>query len=152
MHPQSVVHSLVGYSDGSMLAQLGAPDMRIPIAHALAWPGRLANESPRLDLAEIARLDFEPPDLARFPALRLAREALAAGPWAPPALNAANECAVAAFLERRIGFLDIAGVVEAVLAETPDSRPDSIEAVTALDAEARRAASTRIDRLCRRRA
>lgn len=152
IHPQSIVHSMVAYSDGSVLAQMGAPDMRIPIAHALAWPGRLANDSPRLDLTALSRLDFAAPDETRFPALRLAREALAAGAWAPPALNAANEAAVAAFLAGRIGFLDIAGVGEAVLARTPAEAPTDIAGVTAIDAEARRAAETTIAELAGRRA
>ncbi len=109
VHPQSVVHGMVCYSDGSVLAQLGTPDMRIPIAHALAWPGRLATNAPRLDLAAVARLEFAEPDPARFPALRLARDALRAGGGAPTILSAANEVAVEAFLNRRIGFLAIAG-------------------------------------------
>jgi len=100
IHPQSVIHGLVYYHDGSVMAQLGAPDMRIPIAHCLAWPERIATASPRLDLAAIARLDFSTPDLVQFPALRLAREALVAGGGAPAILNAANEVAVAAFLQR----------------------------------------------------
>ncbi|MEQ8604031.1 MAG: 1-deoxy-D-xylulose-5-phosphate reductoisomerase [Marivibrio sp.] len=147
VHPQSVIHSMVAYSDGSFLAQLGAPDMRIPIAHALAWPRRLKTQSPVLDLAAVARLDFEPPDETRFPALRLAREALAAGPWAPPVMSAANEEAVAAFLQGRIGFLDVTEVVERVVSATAPADPDSIEAVVALDGEARRRASEAIDRL-----
>ncbi len=104
IHPQSVVHGMVCYSDGSVLAQLGSPDMRIPIAHALAWPERLPTSSPRLDLAKVARLDFAQPDLVRFPALRLARDALRAGGGAPTILNAANEVAVEAFLNRRMRF------------------------------------------------
>jgi 1-deoxy-D-xylulose-5-phosphate reductoisomerase len=140
VHPQSVIHGLVQFADGSVLAQLGAPDMRIPIAHALAWPERLATSSPRLDLAAIARLDFSPPDEIRFPALRLAREALRAGGGSPTILNAANEAAVEAFLQRRIGFLDIAAVVEAVLDRLGPRRADTIEAVVGLDDEARRSA------------
>src|SRR6185312_16740983 len=108
VHPQSVVHSLVEFVDGSVLAQLGAADMRIPIAFALAWPERMASPAERLDLAAIARLDFEQPDLQRFPALRLARQALEAGGAAPVVLNAANEVAVAGFLAGRLGFADIA--------------------------------------------
>ena len=104
IHPQSVIHCMVKYVDGSVLAQHGAPDMRIPIAYALAWPERIESPSQRLDLAAIARLDFELPDLARFPALRLAREALEAGGAAPIILNAANEVAVASFLAGEIGF------------------------------------------------
>lgn len=115
VHPQSIVHGLVEYSDGSVLAQLGSPDMRTPIASALAWPDRMGAPVERLRLAEIARLEFEAPDEVRFPALRLAREVIAAGGTAPAVLNAANEIAVAAFLEGRIGFLDIASSVEEVL-------------------------------------
>ena len=115
MHPQSAVHGLVQYADGSILAQLGTPDMRTPIAHALAWPDRMAVALPRLDLAALGRLEFLPPDPVRFPALRLARDALRAGGGAPVVLNAANEVAVALFLDRRLGFLDIAAVVEEAL-------------------------------------
>ncbi len=117
VHPQSVIHGMVHYADGSVLAQLGSPDMRVPIAHALAWPGRIATAAPRLDLAALARLDFAAPDPVRFPALRLAREVLAAGHAAACILSAANEVAVEAFIQRRIGFLDIVGVAEAALAE-----------------------------------
>jgi 1-deoxy-D-xylulose-5-phosphate reductoisomerase len=115
VHPQAVVHGLVYYRDGSVLAQLGSPDMRVPIAHTLAWPGRMATRASRLDLAELARLEFFEPDQNRFPALRLAREALRAGNGAPTILSAANEVAVDAFLKRRIGFLDIAATVARVL-------------------------------------
>jgi 1-deoxy-D-xylulose-5-phosphate reductoisomerase len=138
VHPQSIVHGLAYFSDGSVLAQLGAPDMRIPIAHTLAWPDRLATNAPRLDLAAAGRLDFLAPDEARFPALRLAREALQAGQGAPTILNAANEIAVPAFLGRRIGFLDIAGVVESVLSRMGTRQAETLDAVMALDAEARR--------------
>src|SRR3546814_3940215 len=113
VQPQSVVHSLVAYVDGSVLAQLGSPDMRTPIAYALAWPRRMAAPSPRLDLAKIANLTFEAPDLQRFPALALARHALKSGGAAPTILNAANEVAVGSFLAGRIGFLDIVRVVDA---------------------------------------
>jgi 1-deoxy-D-xylulose-5-phosphate reductoisomerase len=140
VHPQSIVHGMVCYRDGSVLAQMGAPDMRIPIAHTLAWPDRIATSSPRLDLAKIGKLEFLPPDEKRFPALRLARAALQDGGGAPTILNAANEIAVAAFLTRRIGFLDIAGVVEATLDRIGAARADTLEAVVALDAQARRAA------------
>ena len=112
VHPQSVIHGLVYYRDGSVLAQLGSPDMRTPIANTLGWPRRIPAPSPRLDLAALGRLTFEAPDPARFPALRIAREALAAGGAAPIILNAANEIAVAAFLAGAIGFLDIAAIVE----------------------------------------
>ncbi len=111
VHPQSVIHSLVAYQDGSVLAQLGAADMRIPIAHALAWPARLVTSAPRLDLAAIAKLDFEVPDLERFPALSLARSALQKGGAAPTILNAANEVAVQAFLDRNVSFPEIAAIV-----------------------------------------
>jgi len=137
VHPQSIIHSMVEYVDGSVLAQMGAPDMRTPIAHTLAWPARMESPSPRLNLAEIGRLDFEAPDPARFPALRLARAALDAGGAAPAVLNAANEVAVAAFLAGSIGFLEIAARVDAVLARVALAAPDSLEDVLAIDAEAR---------------
>ena len=137
VHPQSVVHGLVYYKDGSVLAQLGSPDMRTPIAHALGWPKRIAAPSPRLDLARLGRLTFEPPDLERFPALLLARAALLAGGGAPTVLNAANEVAVAAFLDSRIGFLDIAAIVEDTLAALPGRRIDTLEDVYDCDRAAR---------------
>lgn len=137
VHPQSAVHGMVHYADGSVLAQLGSPDMRTPIAHALAWPARMVAEIPRLDLVALGRLEFFAPDPVRFPALRLAREALLAGGGAPTILNAANETAVALFLDRRLGFLDIATVVEATLDGLAGSRADGLEAILALDAEAR---------------
>jgi len=137
VHPQSVVHGLVYYTDGSVLAQLGSPDMRTPIANALGWPDRIGAPSPRLDLARLARLTFEAPDLARFPALRLAREALIAGGGAPTVLNAANEVAVAAFLAERIGFLDIVATVERTLQRLGHRRIDRLDDVYALDEEAR---------------
>jgi 1-deoxy-D-xylulose-5-phosphate reductoisomerase len=140
VHPQSVIHGLVYYHDGSVLAQLGSPDMRIPIAHTLAWPERMATPSPRLDLAAVARLDFDEPDVARFPALRLARDALRAGGGTPAILNAANEVAVDAFLQRRIGFLDIADTVEEVLIAMGTPPADTLDDVIALDEAARRAA------------
>ena len=144
IHPQSVIHGLVHYSDGSVLAQLGSPDMRVPIAHTLAWPGRIATHAPRLDLAAIGRLEFAEPDLERFPALRLAREALAAGGGASAIMSAANEVAVDAFLGRRIGFLDIAAVVEQVMQQLGAPSADTLEAVLTLDAAARAAATVRI--------
>lgn len=140
VHPQSVIHSLVAFKDGSMLAQLGSPDMRVPIAHALGWPARLATGAPRLDLASLGRLDFESPDPGRFPALSLARRSLREGGGAPTILNAANEVAVAAFLGGRLGFLDIARTVETVLAGMPAPAVDSLEAIAACDAQARRRA------------
>ena len=141
VHPQSVVHGLVHYSDGSVLAQMGAPDMRIPIAHALAWPGRIATTSPRLDLALLGSLTFEAPDSARFPALRLARDALRAGAGAPTILSAANEVAVEAFLDRRLRFTDIAVLVEEVMGRLGAPAADTLDAVLALDAAARRTAT-----------
>jgi 1-deoxy-D-xylulose-5-phosphate reductoisomerase len=141
VHPQSAVHGMVQFSDGSILAQLGTPDMRTPIAHALAWPARLRVDTPRLDLATLARLDFFAPDPARFPALRLAREALQAGGGAPTILNAANETAVGLFLERRLGFLDIAAVVEETLSAMTACDPDGLEAILELDAAAREVAA-----------
>jgi len=144
IHPQSVVHSLVSYVDGSVLAQLGTPDMRTPIAFALAWPERISAPTKRLDLVERGQLTFEAPDTVRFPALRLAREALRAGGLAPTVLNAANEAAVAAFLGGRIGFLDIAAIVEQVLADERGGRVGSIADVLEADRAARRKAGTLI--------
>ncbi len=138
VHPQSVIHSMVEYCDGSVLAQLGTPDMCTPIAYALAWPDRIPAPVDRLDFAQLGRLDFEAPDEERFPALRLAREALDMGMSAPIVLNAANEVAVAAFLERRIGFLEITDLVEEALAAFPHGPVRSLEEVIAVDAEARR--------------
>jgi 1-deoxy-D-xylulose-5-phosphate reductoisomerase len=139
-HPQSVIHGMVYYHDGSVLAQLGSPDMRIPIAHTLAWPRRMATKSPRLDLATVGRLEFEAPDLIRFPALRLARETLQAGGGTPTILSAANEIAVEAFLQKQIGFLEIAETVGRVLQKLGTPRADTLDDVIALDAAARRAA------------
>jgi 1-deoxy-D-xylulose-5-phosphate reductoisomerase len=140
VHPQSTVHGLVQYADGSVLAQLGTPDMRTPIAHALAWPDRMAVTLPRLDLITLGRLEFFAPDAVRFPALRLARLALQAGQGATTILNAANEVAVALFLDRRLGFLDIAAVVEDTLAVLGNPVTAGLDAVLALDSSARRAA------------
>lgn len=137
VHPQSVVHSLVQYIDGSVLAQLGNPDMRTPIAHALAWPDRVEAGVSDLNLFEIAQLDFEPADMVNFPCLRLASEAVAAGGDAPAILNAANEVAVQAFLDRRIGFTQIAQVVDNALASLTIGEPDSLEAVQESDKQAR---------------
>jgi 1-deoxy-D-xylulose-5-phosphate reductoisomerase len=137
IHPQSVIHSLVEYVDGSVLAQLGAPDMRIPIAYTLAWPERMETPCTRLDLVTISRLDFEEPDLERFPALGLAKAALAEGGAKPAILNAANEIAVASFLESRLGFLDIASVVGDVLSRYAPGAPSSIDEVLEIDREAR---------------
>ena len=144
VHPQSVVHSFVEYIDGSVLAQLGTPDMRTPIAYALAWPERIATPCRRLDLVEIARLEFEAPDPVRFPALNLAWTALRQGGSAPAVLNAANEEAVAAFLARRIGFLDIAAIVAETLDAVTAAPTSSLEDVIAVDRDARRRASALI--------
>lgn len=150
VHPQSVIHGMVQYKDGSLLAQLGSPDMRTPIAHCLAWPRRLDLPVARLDLARLATLTFEAPDLVRFPALGLALSAMRAGGGAPAALNAADEEAVAAFLAGRIGFLDIASVVADVLEALTGSgalaAPESVAAVLNLDGEARRQAAVAITR------
>lgn len=148
VHPQSVVHSLVEFVDGSMLAQLGSADMRIPIAYTLAWPERMETPAERLSLAEIGRLDFEAPDLARFPALRLARTALENGGGAAIVLNAANEIAVEAFLAGRIGFGDIAGLVESALEQADFTAPTSIAEVVVLDRESRERSSRRIAGSC----
>jgi 1-deoxy-D-xylulose-5-phosphate reductoisomerase len=140
VHPQSVIHGMVCYHDGSVMAQLGSPDMRIPIAHTLAWPQRIGTPSPRLDLAATARLEFSEPDLDKFPSLRLARETLLAGGGGPAILNAANEIAVEAFLQRKIGFLDIARTVADVLDRLGAPRADTLDDVIALDQSARKAA------------
>lgn len=141
IHAQSIVHCLVSYTDGSQLAHLSAPDMRVPIAYALGWPGRIASPARRLDLAQIGQLSFEPPDIVRFPCLRLARDCLQSGGAAPTILNAANEVAVEHFLGRRIGFLGIADVVERTLTAMAGERlglaPASLEDVLALDAMVR---------------
>jgi 1-deoxy-D-xylulose-5-phosphate reductoisomerase len=133
IHPQSVIHSMVEFVDGSVLAQLGSPDMRIPIAYALAWPERMETPARRLDLATIARLDFEAPDLQRFPALKLAREALESGGASPVVLNAANEIAVAAFLAGRIRFPDIPALVQEALSGVSYDAPGSIGDVLEID-------------------
>ena len=140
IHPQSVIHSLVEYADGSVLAQLGNPDMRTPIAYALAYPERIDAGVPSLDLFALARLDFEAPDLDRFPCLQLAYAALRAGGTAPAILNAANEVAVAAFLDRRLPFLGIPRLIESTLAALPAGPESSLADVLVADAEARRIA------------
>ncbi|SDS00724.1 1-deoxy-D-xylulose 5-phosphate reductoisomerase [Pseudomonas asplenii] len=137
IHSQSVIHSLVDYVDGSVLAQLGNPDMRTPIANALAWPERIDSGVAPLDLFSVARLDFQAPDEQRFPCLRLARAAAEAGGSAPAMLNAANEVAVAAFLERRIRYPEIASIIEQVLNLEPVVAVDELDAVFAADAKAR---------------
>ena len=148
VHPQSVIHSLVEFIDGSVLAQLGSPDMRIPIAYALAWPDRMPTPAKRLDLAAIARLDFGEPDLERFPALRLSREALEAGGSAPAVLNAANEVAVATFLDGRISFPDISKLVDTALQENESPAPRSIEDVFEIDRKVRTEVTAMIEERC----
>ena len=144
VHPQSIIHSMVEYVDGSILAQLGNPDMRTPIAHALGWPERIASGVESLDLVAAARLDFEAPDVARFPSLRLAREAAEAGGTAPAVLNAANEVAVAAFLAGGAGFNRIPEVIEDVLQHHDCAAANSLEAVLEADARARAEAGRRL--------
>ncbi len=147
VHPQSVIHSMVEYVDRSTLAQLGSPDMRIPIASALAWPERLETNSAPLDLARISKLEFEAPDMIRFPALRLARAAAEQGGATPAILNAANEVAVAAFLAGRIAFLDIVSVVEETLTGYRPNAPHSLTDLFSIDAAARAYASGQMDKL-----
>ena len=137
VHPQSIIHSMVAYVDGSVLAQLGSPDMRTPISYTLAWPQRMVAPSARLDLGKIATLTFEPPDSERFPALRLAREALKAGGAAPTILNASNEVAVAGFLDNNLGFLDIPRIVAETLEKMPVSAIRSVDDALSVDNEAR---------------
>lgn len=144
VHPQSVVHSLVEYVDGSVLAQLGTPDMRTPIAYTLAWPDRIETPSKRLDLAAIGKLTFEAPDPERFPALNLAWSALRAGDGAPAVLNAANEVAVQSFLDGKIGFLDIAAIVADVLDKLGAPRIGNLAEVMAVDSEARAVAEAAV--------
>jgi 1-deoxy-D-xylulose-5-phosphate reductoisomerase len=144
VHRQSVIHSMVEYIDGSILAQLGPSDMRVPIAHTLAWPDRMETPMAPLDFAALSRLDFAEPDPDRFPALRLAREALEAGGARPAVLNAANEVAVAAFLSGGLNFLEIAAISADTLARYDPPAPDSLDAVLAIDAEARRYAVERV--------
>ena len=147
VHPESIVHSLVEYVDGSTLAQMGPPDMKTPIAYALAWPDRLVWSAPRLDLAALGRLTFEAPDEERFPALKLARQALQAGGAAPIVFNAANEVAALAFLDRRLGFLNIAAVIADTMSRVPASGVDSgsnsaCDAALAVDSQARAVAES----------
>ncbi|KQY95660.1 MULTISPECIES: 1-deoxy-D-xylulose-5-phosphate reductoisomerase [unclassified Brevundimonas] len=147
VHPESIIHSMVEYVDGSTLAQMGPPDMKTPIAYALAWPDRVAWPAPRLDLAALGRLTFQAPDEERFPALRLARQALQAGGAAPTVFNAANEVAALAFLDRRLGFLNIAAVVADTLSRVTAQRAvscsdDACDAALEVDAQARRTAES----------
>jgi 1-deoxy-D-xylulose-5-phosphate reductoisomerase len=149
IHPQSVVHSLVEYVDGSVLAQLGSPDMRIPIAHSLAWPERMATPCERLDLVRTGSLSFEAPDPKRFPALGLARQALVEGGARPAVLSAANEVAVGAFLGGGIGFLDIASIAEETLQCYAPPAPGSVDEVLAIDRQARIEAEAIVKRVIR---
>ena len=146
VHPQSVVHSMVEFDDGAVIAQLGTPDMRLPILYAMSWPERLPTGGAPLDFATMGQLSFEVPDPVRFPALRLAYEALAAGGIAPAVLNAANEVAVDAFLAERIRFGEIARIVEEALARVPQGAADTLEAVYAADAAARTCAQALLGR------
>jgi 1-deoxy-D-xylulose-5-phosphate reductoisomerase len=146
VHPQSVIHSMAAYRDGSVLAQLGNPDMRTPIAYGLSWPERVDAGVAPLDLFQVARLDFQAPDEAAFPCLRLAREAMAVGGSAPALLNAANEVAVEAFLEGRLSFPGIAELNEAVLSACAPSAADELEGILAEDDRGRRAARHHLER------
>ena len=145
VHPQSVIHSMVQYIDGSVIAQLGNPDMRTPIAYALAWPERIASGVAPLDLFAIAKLDFVAPDFERFPCLALAYQALRAGGTVPALLNAANEVAVDAFLNRRIAFLDIPRLIESVMAAVSRSEVHQLQDVLDADAAARAAAQVWVE-------
>ena len=147
VHPQSVVHSMVEYEDGSTLAQLGSPDMRIPIGYCLAWPDRMETPAPKLDLSKIGQLTFESPDPEKFPALRLGREALKQGGTAPALLNAANEIAVQAFLDEKIGFLDIEKVIEATLLHGPVAQLTDLDVLYEADIDARRFAATQVQQI-----
>ena len=147
VHPQSVIHSMVRYKDGSVLAQLGTPDMRTPIAHALAWPERIAAGVAPLDLLSVSGLTFEKPDTVRFPCLNLAFQALQAGGDAPAVLNAANEIAVEAFLNRQIRFTDIPRLIEHALTQYAGACSTSIESLFAIDAEVRRTTTSALSRL-----
>jgi len=144
IHPQSIIHSMVAYSDGSVLAELGNPDMRTPIAHALAWPERFTSGVEPLDLYTVAQLDFQMPDLQRYPCLQLAYAAIEAGGTSTTALNAANEVAVQAFLQEQICFTDIARVIEYVLEEVTPTNPDNLEIILQVDELARQTARKRI--------
>lgn len=144
IHPQSIIHSMVQYVDGSTLAQMGNPDMCTPIAHALAWPKRIQTDVPPLDMFSLAHLDFQSPDLVRFPALKLARQAMISGGVMPAVLNAANEIAVAAFLNKQIGFLQIPQIVEYTLNQVQNEPVESIEQILSVDQQARKIASQQI--------
>jgi 1-deoxy-D-xylulose-5-phosphate reductoisomerase len=151
VHPQSIIHSMVEYEDGSVLAQMGSPDMRTPIAYTLAWPARMPTPAQKLDLAKIGQLTFEHPDPIKFPALRFAREAMAKGGTAPAALNAANEVAVAAFLAKRIGFLDIERVNEDTMNGVPVNDLTDLDVLTEVDQAARRFANDCVTRIAAKR-
>ena len=144
VHPQSIIHSMVQYVDGSTLAQMGNPDMCTPIAHALAWPERIETHVPPLDVFVHSQLDFQEPDLVRFPALKLARQAMKHGGLAPAILNAANEIAVSAFLQQKIGFLQIAETVEHTLNHVQNGVAESIDIILHTDRLARQVAEQRI--------
>jgi len=146
VHPQSIVHSMVSYHDGSVLAQMGNPDMRTPIAHALAWPDRMVSGVGALDMMATGRLDFEAPDTVRFPCLRLAAEAAATGGTATTVLNAADEVAVPAFLDNRIGFMDIAAYVEEALQRLPVRAVDGVETLFETDLKTRELVKASISR------
>ena len=147
IHPQSIIHSMVSYADGSILAQLGNPDMRTPIAHCLAWPDRIDSGVEPLDIIEVAKLEFEKPDLSRFPCLRLCYEAMRAGGSATIALNAANEVAVDAFLQHKISFIAIADLIEKVLGEIKQQQISTIDEILEVDASARELATSWLSRL-----
>ncbi|QIO08809.1 1-deoxy-D-xylulose-5-phosphate reductoisomerase [Acinetobacter lanii] len=149
VHPQSIIHSMVQYVDGSTLAQMGNPDMCTPIAHALAWPERLTTHVPPLDLFTHSQLDFTAPDITRFPALKLARQAMQVGGLAPAILNAANEVAVAAFLKQQIGFLNIPEVVEHTLNQIDNASAEALDVILNIDQQARQVATQRITQLSR---
>jgi 1-deoxy-D-xylulose-5-phosphate reductoisomerase len=144
VHPQSVVHSMVEYADGSVLAQMGSPDMRIPIGYTLAWPERMATPAAKLDLAKLGQLTFEQPDPVKFPALRFAREAMTKGGTAPAVLNAANEVAVQAFLDKRIGFLDIERINEKTLNSMSISPLTDLDILREADQAARHFAEEKV--------
>ena len=151
VHPQSIIHSMVEYKDGSTLAQLGSPDMRIPIGYCLAWPDRMETPAAKLDLAKIGSLTFEAPDPVRFPALRMGREALALGGTAPALMNAANEVAVQAFLDGKIGFLDIEKVIEATLVHGPVGALTDLDVLAHADEAARCFAGEQVTQLSGKR-
>jgi 1-deoxy-D-xylulose-5-phosphate reductoisomerase len=145
VHPQSVIHSMVEYADGSVIAQLGQPDMRTPIAHAMAWPERIESGVEKLDLFTIAKLEFEKPDYDRFPCLRLSEEAIRTGGTAPAILNAANEVAVASFLDHKLRFTDIPFVVEQTLQKLTAGSAETLEQILTADKEARNEAEQWVD-------